>query len=92
MYVFNDLEYSVQTGGCSVVMSVDILPAKVAQGHSFKYPHMPNMKEVAPMKRRDSKGVNISNFDPNCIIYNPNTDTTYLRGKLLGKVNRTCIQ
>ncbi|XP_045160377.2 serine/threonine-protein kinase PLK1-like isoform X1 [Mercenaria mercenaria] len=71
-------------------MSVDILPAKVAQGPSFKYPHLTNMKEarlpnVAPMKRRDSKGVNISNFDPNCIIYNSNTDTTYLRGKLLGK-------
>jgi hypothetical protein len=72
-------------------MSVDILPAKVAQGPAFKYPHLANMKEgrlpnVAPMKRRDSKGVNISNFDPNCIIYDSNTDTTYLRGKLLGKV------
>lgn len=74
-------------------MSVDILPAKVAQGPTFKYPHLSaNMKEaripnVTPLKRRDSKGVNISNFDPNCIIYNSNTDTTYLRGKLLGKVN-----
>lgn len=71
-------------------MSVDVLPAKVTTGHSFNHPHIA-MKEarlsaVSPLRRRDSKGVNISNFDPNCIIYDCNTDTTYLRGKLLGKV------
>ncbi|KAH3698953.1 serine/threonine-protein kinase PLK1-like [Dreissena polymorpha] len=72
-------------------MSVDVLPAKVSQSSGFQYPaHVSAMREarvpsVTPMKRRDSKGVNISNFDPNCIIYNSNTDTTYLRGKLLGK-------
>ncbi|KAL4237040.1 Serine/threonine-protein kinase plk2 [Mactra antiquata] len=70
-------------------MSVDVLPAKVSSGPSFKYPHIA-MKEarlsaVSPLRRRDSKGVNISNFDPNCIIYDSTTDTTYLRGKLLGK-------
>lgn len=72
-------------------MSVDILHPKVTEGPVFQYPQFSSMKEtrapaVAPLKRRDSRGVNISNFDPNCIIYNPNTDTTYLRGKLLGKV------
>lgn len=72
-------------------MSVDILHPKVTEGPVFQYPQFSGMKEkrapaVAPLKRRDSRGVNISNFDPNCIIYNPNTDTTYLRGKLLGKV------
>ena len=73
-------------------MSVDVLPAKTAQGPNFKYPCVPGMKDARvpaldPLKRRDSKGVNITNFDPNCIIYDSNTDTTYLRGRLLGKVS-----
>lgn len=72
-------------------MSVDVLHPKVTKGPLCQYPQFNGMKEtrvpaVAPLKRRDSRGVNISNFDPNCIIYNPTTDTTYLRGKLLGKV------
>ena len=80
-------------------MSVEVLPAKVSHGPSFQYPHLSAMKEARvpamaapmsaldPLKRRDSKGVNITNFDPNCIIYNCNSDTTYLRGRLLGKVS-----
>ena len=73
-------------------MSVDVLHPKVTKGPVFQYPQFNAMKEtrapVAPLKRRDSRGVNITNFDPNCIIYDPNTDTTYLRGKLLGKVRQ----
>jgi len=81
-------------------MSVDVLPVKIAQGPVYpKYPvAVSGMRErgptgpaVAPTKRRDSKGVNIANFDPNTIIYNSNTDTTYLRGKLLGKVSSNII-
>ena len=71
-------------------MSVDILPAKLTGSPAFVNPHLVPMRETRPASvdlgrgRRDSKG---SNFDPNNIIYDSNTDTTYLRGKLLGKVN-----
>lgn len=69
-------------------MSVDILPAKLTGSPAFVNPHLVPMRETRPASvdlgrgRRDSKG---SNFDPNNIIYDSNTDTTYLRGKLLGK-------
>ena len=75
-------------------MSVDILPAKLSASPAFVNPHLVPMRETRPAsvdlsRRRDSKGVHIANFDPNNIIYDSTTDTTYLRGKLLGKVNIT---
>ena len=74
-------------------MSVDILPVKFpGNPPTYVSPHLVPMRETRPASvdlgrsRRDSKGVNIANFDPNNIIYDSITDTTYLRGKLLGKV------
>lgn len=80
-------------------MSVDILPPKFSQiPTAFTYPHLQQMKEArAPspfvvhgrVKIDDANTkVNINNFDPNYIVYDPTSDTTYIRGRLLGKVSR----
>lgn len=37
-------------------------------------------------RRTEDNCSNINHFDPNCIIYDVETDTTYIRGRLLGKV------
>lgn len=77
-------------------MSVDILPPKFSQiPTAFTYPHLQQMKEArAPspfvvhgrVKIDDANTkVNINNFDPNYIVYDPTSDTTYIRGRLLGK-------
>lgn len=83
-------------------MSVDILPPKFSQiPTAFTYPHLQQMKEArAPspfvvhgrVKIDDANTkVNINNFDPNYIVYDPTSDTTYIRGRLLGKVSRIDI-
>ena len=80
-------------------MSVDVLPPKFSQiPTAFTYPHLQQMKEArAPspfvlhgrVKIDDANTkVNINNFDPNYIVYDSTSDTTYIRGRLLGKVSR----
>lgn len=80
-------------------MSVDILPPKFSQLPTvFTYPHLQKMKETRPQSPLVIKGrvqvdnanikVNINNFDPNYIVYDQTSDTTYIRGRLLGKVSR----
>ncbi|KAL3869232.1 hypothetical protein ACJMK2_041940 [Sinanodonta woodiana] len=78
-------------------MSVDILSTKLPPGPTFTYPNIiAPMKETRTARpgiitrrpresNKDGVNVNISNFDPNYIIYDSSTDTTYLRGRLLGK-------
>lgn len=80
-------------------MSVDVLPPKLIQGPVFQYPaHIHQMKETRSTQveisqpRRSSipdnanMKLHINHFDPNYIIYDSSSDTTYLRGRLLGKV------
>ncbi|KAJ8305645.1 hypothetical protein KUTeg_016190 [Tegillarca granosa] len=79
-------------------MSVDVLPPKLTQGPVFQYPaHIHQMKETRSTQveicqpRRSSipdnanMKLHINHFDPNYIIYDSSSDTTYLRGRLLGK-------
>lgn len=78
-------------------MSVDVLQPKFTLGPTFNYPHIPQMKEtrgtqieMRPHHRTIEDAntkINVNHFDPNCIIYDSTTDTTYLRGRLLGKVS-----
>ncbi|XP_046372425.2 serine/threonine-protein kinase PLK1-like isoform X2 [Haliotis rufescens] len=65
-------------------MSVDVLPVRVVPA--------PPMKELRPRNTRpeggrgNSEGNDVNHhFDSSCIIYDSITDTTYLRGRLLGK-------
>ena len=78
-------------------MSVDILPPKFAQmPTAFNYPGM-HMREAPRAMPADAhirrkledvnNKININHFDPNYIIYDATTDTTYLRGRVLGKVS-----
>lgn len=70
-------------------MSVDILPPN--SGHTIaQYPVNVNdtgrIDSRARRKLADPNNrINMVHFDPNYIIYDSTTDTTYLRGRLLGK-------
>ncbi|KAK3089007.1 hypothetical protein FSP39_000092 [Pinctada imbricata] len=76
-------------------MSVDILPPKFAQmPTAFNYPNIQvreaprTMPADAHIRRKledVNNKININHFDPNYIIYDSTTDTTYLRGRVLGK-------
>ncbi|XP_033737469.1 serine/threonine-protein kinase PLK1-like [Pecten maximus] len=77
-------------------MSVDVLQPKFSPGPNFNYPHFPrsHMKEnrgtqveTRPHRNTEDSNskTNVNHFDPNCIIYDSTSDTTYLRGRLLGK-------
>lgn len=78
-------------------MSVDVLPPNT--GHIAGYNHL-SVNDTRP-RHIDSRTrrkladpnnrVNMVHFDPNYIIYDSGTDTTYLRGRLLGKVCRCSI-
>ena len=78
-------------------MSVDVLPPNT--GHIAGYNHL-SVNDTRP-RHIDSRTrrkladpnnrVNMVHFDPNFIIYDSGTDTTYLRGRLLGKVCRCSV-
>lgn len=73
-------------------MSVDVLPPNT--GHNINsYPVTVNdtrPRHIDSRARRKladpNNRINMVHFDPNYIIYDSTTDTTYLRGRLLGKV------
>ncbi|VDH94478.1 polo-like kinase 2 [Mytilus galloprovincialis] len=72
-------------------MSVDVLPPNT--GHNINsYPVTVNdtrPRHIDSRARRKladpNNRINMVHFDPNYIIYDSTTDTTYLRGRLLGK-------
>lgn len=72
-------------------MSVDILPPN--SGHTIaQYPvNVNDTRRIDSRARRKladpNNRINMVHFDPNYIIYDSTTDTTYLRGRLLGKVS-----
>lgn len=72
-------------------MSVDVLPPN--SGHSIaQYPvNVSDSRRIDSRTRRKladpNNRINMVHFDPNYIIYDSTTDTTYLRGRLLGKVS-----
>lgn len=70
-------------------MSVDVLPPNT--GHTIDGYNIPDTRQrhIDNRTRRKlddpNNKVNMVHFDPNYIIYDSATDTTYLRGRLLGK-------